>query len=148
MSLDAVPFYIGRGNDNHLVLRDSRTSRKHARIVQVNDDYFIEDLDSRHGVYVNGVKVSRQKLASGDKSTFGVSDSYELLFSASEREELTKLLGQFQAPAAPDSPGGRLARLRALVEVARTLQNALTMDESSPPSSIRRSRSPAVSAAF
>ena len=45
---------IGRQGDNNLVLRDNRASRSHARIVAEGSDYFIEDLKSRHGVYVNG----------------------------------------------------------------------------------------------
>ena len=32
-ALDTLPFLIGRQGDNHLVLRDNRASRNHARIL-------------------------------------------------------------------------------------------------------------------
>jgi len=60
--IDPLPFLIGRQGDNNLVLRDNRISRSHARIVAENGDYYIEDLDSRHVVFVNGQRVKRHKL--------------------------------------------------------------------------------------
>src|SRR6202795_3051931 len=62
MPLEPLPFTIGRQGDNNLVLRDNRASRAHARIVAENGDYYVEDLDSRHGVFVNGHRVKRHKL--------------------------------------------------------------------------------------
>ena len=59
---DPLPFLIGRQGENHLVLRDNRTSRSHARIVVESGGYAIEDLGSRHGVFVNGQRVKRHKL--------------------------------------------------------------------------------------
>ena len=59
MPLDPLPFTIGRHGDNHLVLRDNRASRSHARIVADNGEHFIEDLNSRHGVFVNGQRITR-----------------------------------------------------------------------------------------
>ena len=48
------PFRIGRAPDNHLVLRDSRISRNHAQINNDDGQCIVEDLGSRHGVWVNG----------------------------------------------------------------------------------------------
>src|SRR5262245_29716663 len=66
-----VPFTIGRQADNHLILRDNRASRNHARIVIEAGDYYVEDVNSSHGVFVNGVKISRQKLLGADRIEFG-----------------------------------------------------------------------------
>src|SRR5713226_5109722 len=74
--LDRLPFLIGRQGDNHLVLRDNRASRNHARIVAGDGEYFIEDLNSRHGVYVNGARITRHKLSDADHIDFGFQDSY------------------------------------------------------------------------
>ena len=80
-----IPFLIGRQGDNHLVLRDNRASRSHARIVSENGNYFVEDLNSRHGVYVNGQRIKRHKLAASDRIDFGFQDSYRLVFTLGRR---------------------------------------------------------------
>jgi len=77
---------IGRQPDNHLVLRDNRASRNHARIISENGEYFIEDLKSSNGVHVNGTVISRHKLANADRIEFGVQDSYQLIFRLEEGE--------------------------------------------------------------
>ena len=69
-----LPFRIGRQADNHLILRDSRASREHARIVRNGGEYQIEDAGSRHGVYVNGKRVERQALRNSDRIEFGFPD--------------------------------------------------------------------------
>ncbi|MBI4874978.1 MAG: SpoIIE family protein phosphatase [Acidobacteria bacterium] len=128
--LDPLPFTIGRHPDNHLVLRDNRVSRHHARILQSGAEYFVEDLGSRHGVLVNGERVARQRLENGDRIDFGVGESYHLLFSI-EEAEIQRILDQFSMPAAgTPTPGGEnLAKLRALVEVARALQSSLSTND-------------------
>lgn len=126
--LSDVPFLIGRQSDNHLVLRDNRASRNHARIVVDNGEYYVEDLKSSHGVFVNGVKVERQKLYAADRIEFGFPDSYSLIFTF-EDDELQKILDQFSTPRSATAGAGNLAKLRALVEVARALQNSLSTED-------------------
>jgi serine phosphatase RsbU (regulator of sigma subunit) len=127
--LDPLPFHIGRQADNHLVLRDNRASRSHARIVVENGEYYIEDLKSSHGVWVNGVRVSRHKLANSDSVEFGITDSYRLIFTV-EEAEIERLLGQLQPSTGAAAPGARnLSRIRALVEVARALQTSLSLED-------------------
>ena len=100
VALDAMPFSIGRQSGNSLVLRDNRTSRNHCRIVFENGSYAIEDLNSRHGTFVNGKQISRHVLHNSDRIEFGVRDSYQLTFSA-EQQDIQRLLGQFGSVAAP-----------------------------------------------
>src|ERR1700735_2890830 len=76
VSIESVPFLIGRQGENNLVLRDNRISRSHARISGDHGEHFVEDLDSRHGVFVNGQRVKRHKLKDGDRIDFGFPDSY------------------------------------------------------------------------
>src|SRR5512138_1163928 len=73
-----LPFGIGRQSDNQLALRDSRVSRVHARVVLDGGKYVIEDLRSRHGLFVNGVRVSSHVLNPADRIDFGTEDSYRL----------------------------------------------------------------------
>ena len=129
--IQPLPFNVGRQSDNHLVLRDNRASRNHARIVVENSEYWIEDLRSSHGTYVNGGRVSRQKLVASDRIEFGFPDSYTLLFTFDD-DELNRILDQFSASTrATGGAGasGNLQKLRALVEVARALQNSLSTED-------------------
>ena len=57
---------IGRSPDNDVKIDNRGVSSHHARIVWENGAYFVEDLGSTNGTYVNGQKTSRQKLAYGD----------------------------------------------------------------------------------
>jgi sigma-B regulation protein RsbU (phosphoserine phosphatase) len=129
--IDSIPFIIGRQSENQLVLRDNRISRVHARIVGEDASYVLVDEKSRHGVYVNGERVTRHTLQNGDTVTFGFPDSYQLIFTQ-EEADLNKLLDHLSAPSSSSSSsavGGNLAKLRALVEVARALQSSLSTGE-------------------
>ena len=54
----ASEIHIGRTEDNDLVLRSPAVSRHHAVIAQDNGKYILYDPGSRHGVFVNGHKVT------------------------------------------------------------------------------------------
>ena len=62
---------IGRADDNTIVLRDARASRKHARIVGDGDGFAIEDTSSSNGTFVDGAQVHRMRLARGQMVTVG-----------------------------------------------------------------------------
>jgi len=127
--LHPVPFLIGRQADNHLVLRDNRTSRNHARIVLDHGNYVLEDLNSRHGTWVNGEQISRRVLRNSDRIDFGVRESYQLTFTL-EQGEINRLLEKISSAAQPgDAAQKNLANLRSLMEVARALQNSLSTEE-------------------
>jgi len=130
VEIKPVPFKIGRQADNQLVLRDSRASRNHAQILLENGQYVIEDSGSRHGIYVNGTRVERQILRTSDRVEFGVPDSYQLIF-ALDGAELKRLMEQLpaQESAVKTGAGASLAKLRAVLEVARTLQTGFSTQE-------------------
>jgi hypothetical protein len=48
---------VGRGNDATLRLRDRAVSRSHARLRRGREGFYVEDLGSPNGVYVNGARV-------------------------------------------------------------------------------------------
>jgi len=129
VSIDPLPFLLGRHADNHLVLRDNRASRNHARIVAENGQYVLEDLNSRHGTWVNGEKIARHVLRNSDRIDLGVQESYQLTF-AFETGEINRLMEQMNASSRSEGMGdNNLAKLRSLVEVARALQNSLSTQE-------------------
>jgi pSer/pThr/pTyr-binding forkhead associated (FHA) protein len=71
VAIDRFPFSIGRQPGNGLVLLDDRVSRHHARIVDGPGGLSVEDLNSRHGVYVNGERVVRRSFVLGDAVELG-----------------------------------------------------------------------------
>lgn len=128
VAITRFPFEIGRQAGNDLVLRDNRASRHHARIVESNGDFFVEDLQSRHGVFVNGKRIDNtQRLNNSDCIEFGVQDSYKLIFTV-EEAEIQKLMEQMSTTSIRSGAPSNLAKLRALVEVARTVQNSLSTE--------------------
>jgi hypothetical protein len=62
---------VGRSPRCDLQIVTHFVSREHARISMVDDAAVIEDLGSRNGVFVNAVKISRQRLQQGDLITIG-----------------------------------------------------------------------------
>jgi pSer/pThr/pTyr-binding forkhead associated (FHA) protein len=57
---------IGRGPACRLRLPSKNVSRKHARIFFRNDEYYIEDLGSTNGTYVNDIRVVKCALRKND----------------------------------------------------------------------------------
>lgn len=57
---------IGRKLDNDVVIQDPLVSRYHAEIRREGDNYFLHDLESTCGTYVNQKNVSESQLFSGD----------------------------------------------------------------------------------
>ena len=58
ISLDSRPILIGRADDSTLVLDDDYASTRHARIAQQGDDWYVEDLGSTNGTYLDRAKVT------------------------------------------------------------------------------------------
>ena len=58
ISLDSRPILIGRADDSTLVLDDDYASTRHARIAPQGDDWYVEDLGSTNGTYLDRAKVS------------------------------------------------------------------------------------------
>jgi len=62
---------IGREGDNHIVLDDPSISASHARLYKAQTGWFIEDLDSTNGTFVNDQKVTQHVLKADDRVRFG-----------------------------------------------------------------------------
>ena len=137
IELAPLPFNIGRQAGNHFVVRDSRASRTHARIVADGPQYAIEDNGSRHGVFVNGTRVNKHPLKSTDRIDFGITDSYHFFFALNEDAErilqpsqtIESSAHQLNAVRGVTGAGQNLPKLRAVLEVARTLQRSFSLDD-------------------
>ncbi len=121
-----TPFSLGRQSDNDLVLLDNRISRRHARILQQDGGYSIEDVESRHGTFVNGERIAQAPLKNGDQINLGVSDAYRLTFLM-EGAVLPELLEQIGKAAEGRAP--QLQHLGLLLQVAGVLHRASALEE-------------------
>ena len=57
--LDSEPVVIGRGSDCQIKLDDDYSSTRHARIFSSESQWWVEDLGSTNGTYLNGQRVTR-----------------------------------------------------------------------------------------
>ena len=63
---------VGRDYSNDIILQDSLVSRRHAIIIWKNDGYYLEDMKSSNGSFVNGERIDDAvKLYDGDLISFG-----------------------------------------------------------------------------
>lgn len=58
ISLDGRPITIGRADDSTLVLDDDYASTRHARLSLRGSDWYVEDLGSTNGTYLDRAKVT------------------------------------------------------------------------------------------
>ncbi|GIW70542.1 MAG: hypothetical protein KatS3mg102_0084 [Planctomycetota bacterium] len=73
VELDEQPMTIGRAPDNRLPLPDPAVSSHHARIDFYQGRYFISDLQSSNGTYVNNGRIEQAPLNDGDTIIVGQS---------------------------------------------------------------------------
>jgi hypothetical protein len=65
-------FFVGRSGINNLSFDDDKMSRQHFVVEVLGDEYFVTDLGTTNGTYLNGVPVkSRRRLANNDVITAG-----------------------------------------------------------------------------
>jgi pSer/pThr/pTyr-binding forkhead associated (FHA) protein/PAS domain-containing protein len=84
---------IGRSLDNHVQLGDLSVSRKHAKITRNGSSYYLEDLGSQNGTWVNGHPLDpgfQIEIKEGDIITFG-----HVLLSAGEPYSADGMTTQF-----------------------------------------------------
>jgi sigma-B regulation protein RsbU (phosphoserine phosphatase) len=129
------PFMIGRGAEtgNHLQLSDRRISRECAAIVIESSKFHLEDRGQRRGLYVNNEKIESQgrELQDGDIITFGLEDSYEIVFRSSATTntgDLPHLLTRIEHITSSEPGSGGLRKLNMLLEATTLLHSQLPLD--------------------
>jgi diguanylate cyclase (GGDEF)-like protein len=84
--LESEKTVIGRGKDADIVVTDSGVSRLHARIIRwVGLAYVVQDLGSMNGTFVNGHRIERATISSGDRLQLG--PSAQLRFALCDEAE-------------------------------------------------------------
>jgi sigma-B regulation protein RsbU (phosphoserine phosphatase) len=145
---------LGRHPDCDVVIESAAVSRQHAQILRMDGTFFIEDLGSRNGTFVNGQLVQgRQRLADGDR--IRVCEVALQFIDASSSVRPTETSSSSLAVMVDDEPVSRLssvtskldvssaasgvqltvrpeAKLRALLEITHNLGKTLDQDELFP----------------
>jgi len=139
VALTLEPINIGRGGevDNVLQLDDGRISRRCATIVADGAGYRLQDRGNRSGVFVNGAKVLQHLLRDGDVITFGIDDSYQIVFHSAAAPvpppppvsvaNLLTRIGSISDFTSTTGSGG-LNKLNLLLEATSLLHSQLPLD--------------------
>jgi diguanylate cyclase (GGDEF)-like protein len=70
--LISTQYIVGRDSDAGFVVSRSSVSRQHARLYMDDDsNWWVEDLNSTNGTFVNEVRIRAQQLADSDQVRFG-----------------------------------------------------------------------------
>ncbi len=71
LKTDQDEIIIGRDSGNDIPIDNVGVSREHARIIKGENYYFIEDLNSTNGTFVNGKKINKKYLKEDDEISIG-----------------------------------------------------------------------------
>jgi hypothetical protein len=126
-TLNKEEMFIGRDEDCEIVLNERQISRKHVRITREGERYFIYDLDSRNGTWVNGQRLEKEPAELNDSDEIHVALAVRLQFSGTN---ITAPL-----PFGVAAPTG--GRLRIDRESRRVFVNGVELD---PPLSLPQYR--------
>jgi len=69
--LSSGSIFIGRQAECDLALEDIKVSRRHAALASREGVFYLDDLGSTNGTFVNGRRVGRTRILPGDRITLG-----------------------------------------------------------------------------
>ncbi|HEU0183841.1 MAG TPA: FHA domain-containing protein, partial [Blastocatellia bacterium] len=135
LSLGGPVFTIGRKAENSLQLLSDSVSRQHAEIVYENDAYYLVDIGSKRGTFVNGQQVVRCALQHLDVIRIGGDEEQQItflddtverasaIFDSSPRLALTQQIDRVT------SANEELKKLARFIEVNQAFKFSLTPDD-------------------
>jgi len=158
-ALDRQTAVLGRHPDCDIVLDFGEVSRQHAQIERVDDNFYIEDLQSRNGTYVNGSRINKRHLLC-DQDRITLCDVVMVFHDEAAREKAAAGGGdganlESTALMVDDESGGHNStvmtrldissgssslrpevnsqgKLKALMEISRNLGRAVALNEVLP----------------
>lgn len=135
------PFNLGRSQFNDLVLPDFSVSRKHARIVQENEEFAMEDLGSTNGIVINEQQMERVVLTNDMVLMLGeyavrvelekeeVSTTFVKSIKEFEKEFKLDISGKVDKPTESKGEIKREKMLDVLLQMARNLLTVHDLQE-------------------
>lgn len=138
MRLEGVAWIAGRDSEAEIVIPDRKSSRKHFRIYKDQDKYFIQDLKSSNGTFVNGDSIGGRPLGleSGDSIVIGDTEFvFELKDPVLENE-----LHKWQSEADQDAGPSPLVFLPIEIQQDYANKGAVRIEARSAPDSNSRAK--------
>src|SRR6267154_2790076 len=92
---------------------------------------YIEDRGQRRGVFINNEKIESRALEDGDIITFGLEDSYEIIYRSapdSAGESIPNILTRIEHITSSEPASGGLRKLNMLLEASSLLHSQLPLD--------------------
>jgi serine phosphatase RsbU (regulator of sigma subunit) len=123
--IQPLPFTIGRSEDRHLSLPNAQVSRNHAVINVDADGLYIEDLQSRHGMLINGVHSQRAHLHSGDQIQLGTPSATLLYLDGNDEGTARTFLNRVSGNAS----GSDLEKLSLFLQAAQSFNNTRVLKD-------------------
>jgi sigma-B regulation protein RsbU (phosphoserine phosphatase) len=143
--LEPGKYLVGRKPSCDILVKDAGVSRQHSRIWSDREHWFIEDLGSQNGTFVNGQRVTQQRLFNDDVIWVGVNRILVSLPGTSPWKESVTISGAgsllYRSHEAIDAlveedsqdgslPARKLSGLQAILEVAgQTLDPAELLEQ-------------------
>ena len=127
--------FLGRAPDNHIQLKEKHVSRRHLKIIQKDEKYFIEDLRSTNGTYIRDKQISPGKVFEVREGVpIGVGNIFFSLGKEYKRD--VAQLQKFIDPANPlndtaemDRPKTSLRNLELIYSVSKMLMQSLDLND-------------------
>lgn len=117
---------LGRGGECGIVLPERQVSREHIRVFRDGDGYYMQDLDSKNGTWLNGQQV---------KGTVPLKDGDEIQIALAVK--ITFVGSEATAPLLVDDVAGDAGRLRLHRDSRRVFVGGYEVD---PPLSLPQYR--------
>jgi 3',5'-cyclic-nucleotide phosphodiesterase len=131
LEFEGDTIFVGRSPDNDIQIRDRYISRKHLKILRKGDKYFIEDLQSKNGTFVNANQIKpgiEFELKEGIPIVVGMSVICIGIECPEEMEVLMDSIELFMVPNQTDtfSTQTRPKTLQTNMELIYNVTNVLT----------------------
>ncbi len=131
------PVIIGRQAGATLQISNASVSRRHAMIEKDGEKFFIADLGSRNGTFVNDVPVKKRELQHGDRVRIGESQFFFLFEDSDEPARTSEIRfddsqvdsGQSVRMTYADAMGLMARDLSALMKVSTTINAIRGVEE-------------------
>lgn len=132
------PIHIGRAPENDVQIKDNSVSRVHVKIMKRGNKYFINDLESRNGTFIDGVRIGpgiEYEVKEGmpvaiGKTFFSLGKAYpDDVLSALDSIDLFKELEEGDGGGAKDRPSTAKKNMELIYKVSNVLMQSLNTKE-------------------
>jgi len=127
--IDKESLSIGRTPDNDIIFTHQCVSRSHAYIERVGDNVFLIDKKSKHGTYVNKVKISKHTLKDKDVIHLGLVRETEMVYQAELEADTHPGMHVFKTSSKIDRSDFEPRELQLLLEISKAINSTLILDD-------------------